>query len=390
MTGAAFCLATTTDSQETYYSIFSYRHFIPEVRANRHSVGLQHSLYPDYYRTQAAADDMRWVRQNDSQLVAFWQEQGDTVLHILTELSGLEWREREFDIYFVRYYPTIGSDEPLVVPIGGLRTPTLTEAAPTGKQQILNLIYQLARRMLTQAARPEDGFFHPVAYHPLMRHGPYRRDNLAMLLAVATCRNVLGLDSTSAALNSAFWNRHLPGRRILESFLLDKWALTPDRTLADWTLAESYSSPLVLATRPPRASKTAVSRPLQGHIEGLPAGGQLGFSVRVDDQGYLVVDTIDVSRLAYACGLEPGDRIRAVNGYHVQTHRQLVERILAELDRGGALLQVLRADELTSVLIRPILAPGALDSLFPDSSLLPVENPPVPVPDTTLSDTVEK
>ncbi|MEW5994329.1 MAG: hypothetical protein AB1744_08025, partial [Candidatus Zixiibacteriota bacterium] len=198
---AGLAIATASHAQEAYYSIFSYTHFIPEIRIDTNAVSLQEALYPDYYRTHSAARDLRWVAEHDSELVAFWQTQGDTVLHILTELSGLEWQEGAFDFHLVRYFPSIGSDRPLILPLGGIKSTALTEAAPTGKNLILNLIYQLSRRMLAQAALPADSLYHPISYHPLMRPGPYRRDNLAMLLAVAACRNIIGLDSTYAAFN---------------------------------------------------------------------------------------------------------------------------------------------------------------------------------------------
>jgi S1-C subfamily serine protease len=85
------------------------------------------------------------------------------------------------------------------------------------------------------------------------------------------------------------------------------------------------------------------------------------------------VDTIDVYRLAYACGLRIGDRIRSVNGYRVRTHRQLVERILEMLNDGGATLRILRDEGIESVVLRPIdlyhqeIELYPLDSLYIDT-----------------------
>jgi hypothetical protein len=379
-------LVSVSSAQDVYYSIFSFTHSIPEVRINDAAVSLQSSLYPDLYRSRSAARDIRWVARNDSQIVAFWEQNGDTILHILTELSGIEWREQAFDIYLVRYFPSLGSAEPLIIPVGGMKGASLIEAAPSGNRFILDLIYQLAHRMLAQAARPGDSVRLSIADHPLMRPGPYRRDNLAMLLALATCTNIIGMDSTMDAYNSAFWVRHLTGRRIFEEYLLNKWVLTPERTLADWISAEPYWSKLVVATRPPRLRQRPEKVKNQVYIEGLPLKGQLGFSVKIDEANYLTVDTIDVYRLAYACGLRAGDRIHSVEGYRVRTHRELVERILEYLDTGGATLQVLRNDRLETVLIRPIALPGREDSLYYEDEYFPEEDTTSVSPETTYED----
>ncbi len=366
---AAVCCSSAAVAQEAYYSIFSYTHFTPRVSINNRSVSLQAGLYPKFYETRSAARDVRWVSQNDSLIVAFWSEKGDTILHILTELSGIQWRESEFDIYLVRYFPTTGSADPLIIPIGGLKTGPLIEAAPSGNRLILNLILKLSERVLAQAVQPEDSVRLGIADHPLMQPGPYRRDNLAMLLAVTTCQNIIGLDSAYDAYQSAFWVEHTPGRRIFEEYFLNKWILTPDHTLADWIAEEPYRSRLVSITRPPRMRIRSADSENRVFIEGLPLKGQLGFSIKVDEANYLVVDNVDVYRLAYACGLRIGDRIRAVDGHLVNTHRQLIERILNNLEEGGATLQILRDDEIEWIIIRPMELAIPQDDYFPEDYL---------------------
>ncbi len=387
---AAVCCLSAVVAQEAYYSIFSYTHFIPKVSINDRSVSLQAALYPKFYETRSAARDIRWVARNDSQFVAFWLEKGDTVLHILTELAGIPWYEAEFDIYLVRYFPTIGSADPLIIPSGGLKTGSLIEAAPSGNRLVLNLIFQLSKRMLAQAVQPEDPIFLRIADHPLMRPGPYRCDNLAMLLAIATCQNIIGLDSTYDAYHSAFWVEHTPGRRIFEEYFLNKWILTPDHTLADWISKEPYGSRLVSITRPPRMPKRPAGSRDRVFIEGLPLKGQLGLSVRIDETNYLVVDTIDVYRLAYACGLRVGDRIRTVDGYRVKTHRQLVERILDNLEDGGVVLQVLRDDQIETVLIQPMFLPDMYDSLYIEEEYFLPDDSFQVIPDTTYDESLER
>jgi len=342
-------------AQDTYYSIFSYSYFIPRVRVNDHAVSLQQNVLPKLYRERSASRDMAWVSENDSALISFWQQQGDTVLHILREFSGIEWRESEFDIYLVRYFPTAGSSDPLVMPVGGFGDGTLFEAAPEGNRLILSLIFQLAKRMLAQAHQPEDGFSLSISRHPLMRPGPFREDNLAMLLAFNTCQNIIGLDSTLDAYESAFWKNRFTGREIFEKYFRDEWILAPDQTLADWVVQEPANSQRVYVTRPPRRPTPNAGTSQAVSVEGLPVKGQLGFSVRVGSGNQLVVDNVDVYRLAYACGLRTDDVIRRVDGRYPRNHKALMEFILAGLDAGGATVEVVREGRNEEVIIQPII-----------------------------------
>ncbi len=341
--------------QDTWYTYFSFDGLIPTVQLNSNSAELQASLFPDMYRERSARRDIQWVLANDSALEAFWTEKGDSILHILRELSGIDWVETQFDIYLVRHYPSLGSPEPLIIPIDGFGGGRTLEAAPRGRHQQLNLIYQLARRMLFQADQPERGVQLGISYHPLMRSEPLRRDNLAWLLALTTAQNVIGIDSTFDAYNSAFWVNHIQGRTIIEDHLRPKWRLSPEQPLAFWIKAEPYHSELVRVTRPPRRPSpgSGDSRKL---IEGLPVAGELGFSVTIDETNRLVVDKIDVARLAYASGLREGDRIYTVDGRRPRHQRDLIERILAGLDQSGmAVLQVIREGHTTQVIIQPFL-----------------------------------
>jgi len=351
---AILILASSGLAQDVFYSIFSYDSFIPSVIINDRMETLQRDLYPDHYGRYSAASDMRWVRSNDSALTAFWTEKGDTVLHILTELSGITWRENAFDICLVRYLPSRGTSNPIVIPLGGMKRGEVTEAAPSGRIMHFNLIFQLARRMLDQTVQPRYGGDYGIAYHPLMRSGPYRRDNLALLLTVATCENVLGLDSTRGALESAFWNRKTPGMEVFRKYLLNEWILTPDRPLADWIAEEPYGSSLVTVTRPPRRPDTGPTVRRAHFVEGLPLKGVLGMTVVVDEDGLLAVDTLDTYRLAYANGLQIGDRIRTVDQRRVRTSRELVERIYESLYDAGATLQILRDGDLMTLILRPM------------------------------------
>ncbi|MFQ5499171.1 MAG: PDZ domain-containing protein [Candidatus Zixiibacteriota bacterium] len=363
-----FASASSLSAQETYYQFFSYQYFIPRVSINDRSADLQQALFSDLYRHQSVRSDMRWVVEHDSALVQFWQTRGDTALHILRELSGIEWYETDFDIYLVRYFTSAGSSDPLILPVGGLRRANLTEPAPEYSHQVLNLVFQLARRNLAQTVQPEDSIYLSLANHPLMRPGPFRRDNLAMLLAIATCQNLLGIDSTFAAFESVWWRRHFPSRTVLQHYLLNQWILTPDYPLADWIAAEPSNSRLVAATRPPRQSRPKTQARPQHFVEGLSLKGLLGFSVVIDEAGRLVVDKIDLYRLAYACGLREKDRLRRVDDHLVRNHKELVERIFETMDQGGATVQIIRDGRVESVIIRPIVYVPFQELFFPDEA----------------------
>ncbi len=351
-------LSISAFSQQTNYTLFKYRSFIPAVAINDRSVPLQAAVYPDLYKSRSAEADMKWVAESDSSLVTFWKRKGDTVLHILTELAGVDWREAEFDIYLVRHFPTVGSPEPLIIPIGGIGPKGLLEEAPQDNRLILNLAFQLARRLLAQTERSDEPTAFALTRHPLMRSTPLRRDNLAMLLALVTCQNMLGYDKAKEAFESEFWDRHFPSKQIFQNYLLNKWVLSPEKTLADKILAEPRNSVLVEATRPPRPPKppTLDGQPVT-QIAGLSPTGKFGFTVRYETGNALVIDTIDMYRLAYANGLRTGDQIKRVEGQVVRTFRDLVEKILNGLERGGAEIEYVRDNKIQMLTFQTIMLP---------------------------------
>ena len=376
------------------YDSYSYDEYsaVPKVGLNDRSATLQQSLFPDYYRTHSVRTDMRWVQRNDSALTAFWTENGKHILELLSDLSGFTWYENEFDIYLVRFYTDIGEGEPAIIPTGGIHRGSLVEAAPDGCRMQLNLIFQLAKRMLAQANQPEDGVYMTVAGHPLMQAGPHRRDNLAMLLALVTGQYVMGLDSTYNAFQSVFWQEHFPGRDIFNEYLLNEWILSPQHTLVMWIADEPYNSRLVQLTRPPRRPARTTETVNREYIEGLPLKGRLGFSVKINASNRLEVDQIDIERLAYACGLQVGDEIRQVDNSRPRNFKDLVEKILAGLENDGAMVEVSREGQTLGILIQPmeIFAPEdedfyweeyeapliSTDSLLFDTVLIPDSLPP--------------
>jgi hypothetical protein len=191
-----------------------------------------------------------------------------------------------------------------------------------------------------------------MAGHPLLQPGPFRRDNLAMLLATVTAQKIIGLDSTFEAYQSDYIRKTHQGREVFEKFLLTQWALTTQRPLLQWVLDESPMSAFVEATRAPVRAPDLWARD-QEYVEGLPLKGQLGMSVKLGDNNRLVLDQLDTLRLAHACGLRAGDVVRSVDGKRPRTHRQLIEFVLAGLDRGGATVSVLRNEADVTVVLRP-------------------------------------
>ncbi|MGH8016368.1 MAG: PDZ domain-containing protein, partial [Candidatus Zixiibacteriota bacterium] len=326
-------LAISASAQQTYYTLFKFNSFIPAVTINDRSVPLQAAVYADLYKTRSSETDMKWVTENDSDLVTFWKKKGDTLLHILTELAGIEWREAEFDIYLVRYFPTVGSPDPLIIPIGGIGPKGLLEEAPQDNRLILNVAFQLARRLLAQAERSEEPTSYALTRHPLMRPTPFRRDNMAMLLALVSCQNMLGYDKANEAFESDFWDRHFPARLVFKNYLMNKWVLRPEKSLSSQILNEPRNSALVEATRPPRPPRPGSTdgQPIT-QIAGISPVGKLGFSVRYESGNAMVIDTIDSRRLAYANGFRPGDQIRRVGGQMVRTFRDVVEKLLSGLE----------------------------------------------------------
>ena len=149
--------AASAGAQETFYSIFSFDGFIPSVELNRQTADLQSSLYPEYYAQNAVRSDIRWIARNDSLITSFWTEKKDTILHILSELSGLRWREESFDIYLLKYAPSFGSGDPLMLPLGGMMTGELIEAPPSENQLKFALLLQLSKSV---------AIMKPAVFHP--------------------------------------------------------------------------------------------------------------------------------------------------------------------------------------------------------------------------------
>ncbi|PWB74365.1 hypothetical protein C3F09_03995, partial [candidate division GN15 bacterium] len=305
---------------------------LPTITVNDQAVSLQAGLYPNLYPTTPVADDIGWVVRTDSSLVRFVQRSADSIFVALSDYSGIAWREESLLMYFVRYYPSPGSADPLIIPVGGVRVGALSEAIPAGAVLKLELIYQMAQRMLLQGLLPDAPTYSLLSNHELMQPTPLRRDNLAFLLALAVSNRILGPDSTYLAYQSPFWKRHLLGREIFDQYLYHDWKLSQDRPLTRWLAEEVADSKLVEVTDITPDQAQLVSAGRRPVIEGVPSTGRLGFSVRIGSGSQLIVDNIDNSRTGYRCGLRAGDVIRTVDGKKPGSQKQLIEMILDQID----------------------------------------------------------
>ncbi|MCK4372319.1 MAG: PDZ domain-containing protein, partial [candidate division Zixibacteria bacterium] len=142
---------------------------------------------------------------------------------------------------------------------------------------------------------------------------------------------------------------------------------SPDRPLADWIAAEPYGSQLVKLTRPPKPIRRGPGPKQRQFVEGLPLAGELGFSVKLDESGRLMVSQIDTYRLAYANGLRESDRIFRVDGRRVKTQKAMVEHILTGLDNGGAILEIIREGNTETLLMQPIRTLDESDYYYLDA-----------------------
>jgi hypothetical protein len=323
---------------------------LPHVTINNSAGSFQTGIYPDYYRENSISADMRWVAGNDSLIQAFWQTQGDSVLSKLSQLGGINWVETSFPIYLVKYYPSAGESDPLVIPLGGQLRGVAVESPPDRAGQLFNLIYQLSGRMLTQAKLSETANPPQLANHLLFGPGPYRRDNLAMLLTLATAPVFIGAEATLAAYASPYWRARTPGRQVLEEQFQKRWLITPQKPMAQWLKEEPFDSPLVESTRTPSLTADSTDTVVSS-MAGLPSTGVLGVTVK-PVSGRFEIDKIDPARLAYACGLRVGDAISQVDAKRAGTVQELFERMLTGLDKGGSTLTVFRAGKTITVILR--------------------------------------
>ncbi len=326
---------------------------LPIIKFETENFFLTKAFYPDYHTGENEVwQDIFGVEQKAASLMAFWKQWGDSILKIIPELSGIPWIEPGLKIHLMKYLPVPGLYDPLAVPIEGIKQSLSIEAAPSGYLQYLEFLQFLSGRNLLQVEYPGDTLA-AINNHPLLDQGMYRFDVIAMLLAVSVGDKIFPSDTLQKMLGSSLWQRHFPGWRIYKTNFRSKWVLSIDHPLIQYLRDEPFNSPLVELTAPPKdVLKTADSSASPPNIKSPSVGGRLGFLAVRQGGGNYLVTVIDSTKLAYACGLRKGDRIRTVDGIQPGTFSEMMGKIIDKLDAEGAYLEINRGGDSKGILIR--------------------------------------
>lgn len=305
---------------------------------------LQFTLYPGFYSSHDVAEDMQWVQKNSVPIEAFLALHGQAALEKLSTLSGCTWPESRLELLLLRYYPTPGSADPLIIPIGAIRTGDAAIAAPTGEELAIDILFQLAKRLLLTGT-PND-----VREHPVMSKDPYYLDNLAMLLARSVALQLYDEAAVQTALDSPFWKRFWTGKAIYNRYLAGKWILTPDRPLLTFLRAEPTDSDLSRSAKIEACENILVERTVS---PDLAPNSRLGMALSNDGSKRLLIAAVDETKIAYVCGVRSGDRIISINGAQPKTVREAIELTLIRLDNGGTTIEIARGGTTRSFVLRP-------------------------------------
>ncbi len=342
------------DSRQDYNPMSRNNSNVPNVSFEHNNLELVRNFYPLYYQNEyRVRRDARYVQKEDSSFIALWDSVGTQVLNTISQISGIEWVERDIAVHLVKYMPTIGMYEPLAMPWEGIKTSDYVEAAPTGMRRFLNLIRLMSGRNLKQINHPECTMYY-LHDHPLLEQGAYRFDNMAMAVALETAKYFFNPDTMRIIVESSSWQKSFAGWNVFESYVRYNWSISPEMPLATYLADEAYNSPLVGLTTPPRIQPVTRETASKREQYKLSAGrGRLGFSVVKAENGLLEVADVDSAKIAFVSGLMPGDRIKRVNGEVVKTAHDLMGLILDKIDADGVYMIVLREGQETGLLLIP-------------------------------------
>lgn len=321
----------------------------PSLSLDSRNSGLQQSLYPDLYRSRDVLADMVWVRQHDSVAQAFVAGTANQAITELSRLAGFKWLESNLTLTLLRYYPSVGNAEPLVVPLEGVRGPERIEAIPSGPQFSFAVIRQLAGRLLNQIDRPEGYSLGPVAGSAAMQPGSFRRDLLSFWLAIEATRKIYGASVTDSIVASRFWRRHLPELAMYRHLLAPRPAITAEQPLVTWLTDNKNVLLITMAALPDTTDSGSEPTPL---AVGIPTTGALGWVLESMGGSKYRVAAVDKQRLAFKSGVRIGDVIETVDGKRAGTIRDLTDQILAALDMGTAPLGITRAGKKETLFLR--------------------------------------
>ena len=346
---------TTKQFDITQFAIDNIYPDVPKVDFITDNLNLMRAFYPLYYENeQEIRQDIKFVNRNDSVFYAVWDSLGYAILTTMTSLSGIEWVEQNLQIHLMKYLPCDRVYDPALFPLEGIKTSNYVEAAPTGLQQLMNLIMLLAGRNIHQVVDPKS-IQHYLWDHPLLQQSAYRFDVIATNLAIATAVHIIQPDSLELIITSESWKRHNPGWNTYENHFRHNWQLTSETPLVTYLANEPYNSTLVNLTRP-----TSFVRPKSDKlVEAAPTilaagGGRLGFSVIKTPLGLFEVVDVDTLGFGYAAGLQIGDLIKRVNGEVVRSTRDLMGKIIEKLDSDGVYIIVLREEVEVGILLLPV------------------------------------
>ena len=312
---------------------------------------LQESMYPEIYSRESSSKDMAWVRKNDSLLESFVTQFGDSMMASITRLTGFLLPPSDVRVHLVRFYPSTGSGYPIIVPLGGVRSSDRTVALPSGNRQLFNLLYQISRWAVAEAAG-DSRVKGSIVDHPLMRPGAWQSDNLSMLLALTLGEQFFGVDSTHAIWQSPFWRQKFVSWDACNLYLRTNWKLTAEKPLLRWLDDEPWDSDLVRAFAPPRPeSQLATAVTINTDI---PLEGLLGMILVSEEKNIYRVEQIDSTRLAFACGLRQGDKILRVGTETSPNQLHLMGKILEGYDRGATTIYIKRGNKTLPIIIRPM------------------------------------
>lgn len=306
---------------------------IPDVTVVGNSPGLAFAMYPEFYRTidDAAAADSTFRSATIIETEVFWEKHGKQILTLVSDLSGLPWKEKSFPLYLVEEAPSWGISDPLVYPIQYWRRGDLVRMAPVGDARAFVMAYLLAQRIFLQLP---DGKGPEVLKHPLFERGLGTRDVMANLVAYWTTVEIFGEKPAIDFVKNSGFMLESPGLNLISSKFLPGWRLSKKKPLVQWVKEEPVDSDLVKEAKGFRASLGIPA--LEGRKPGTPDRGLIGLRPRITPDGDVVVWAVEPGKLAEKAELQPGDIFVRVGGVTVTNSRDVMLRMVGVLKNDEA------------------------------------------------------
>jgi hypothetical protein len=202
-----------------------------------------------------------WIDTVSAPLRAFWDAEGERILRGLAEDTGVEWKERSLNVYFVRQpLGALAFSLPLVVDLSVMARVPPNRAAFHERLLVWALVHELAHRVYDQRAiaRSTSAPESPGARAELVAGGAH---DWIDLVTAFVLRDVLGEEPVRLLLYNRGLQRTV-GLRRLELFdrrLLSRWRPSRDRPLPAW-LDAADEADLDLGVHRPDAAALLESR----------------------------------------------------------------------------------------------------------------------------------